>query len=76
MGQRPSPGFREPLAATLDARLTPGEAARRVRVSVRSLYHWLVPHPRNRVMLHGVEHLGRRLRPFVEHEILRPAASE
>lgn len=41
MARRPSPDFRERLAAAVDAGLPPGEAAQRFRVSVRSVYRWL-----------------------------------
>ena len=40
MARRPSPDFRERLAAAVDAGLPPGEAATRFRVSVRSVYRW------------------------------------
>lgn len=41
MARRPSPDFRERLAAAVDAGLPPGEAATRFRVSVRSVYRWV-----------------------------------
>ncbi|HEU4538477.1 MAG TPA: helix-turn-helix domain-containing protein [Polyangiaceae bacterium] len=46
MARRPSPDFRERLAAAVDAGLPPGEAATRFRVSVRSVYRWLARHRR------------------------------
>lgn len=46
MARRPSPDFRERLAAAVDAGLPPGEAATRFRVSVRTVYRWLERHRR------------------------------
>jgi transposase len=41
MARRPSADFRERLVAAIDAGLSPGEAAHRFRVSIRSIYRWM-----------------------------------
>ena len=46
MARRPSADFRERLVAAIDAGLSPGEAATRFRVSVRTIYRWLGRHRR------------------------------
>ena len=46
MTGRPSADFRERLVAAIDAGLSPGEAAHRFRVSIRSIYRWMARHRR------------------------------
>jgi transposase len=41
MARRPSADFRERLVAAIAAGLSPSEAAKRFRVSIRTIYRWL-----------------------------------